>query len=215
MSPGSLAWHEVKIFFACPLLHTPGFCHPIFAIICFVPELPVAASASQVTFLAGKVFNTTTMLSKLFGPGNDSVPTSIGLLVLRLWLGLTLLLNHGIAKLKGFDSMASGFADPLKIGHTPSLALVVFAEVVAALLLAAGLITRFAALVLMIEMGVAFFLIHQRSFSGSHSGELAFIYLAGFAALFLAGPGRVSLDKKFFGGGGRGSSSKKSKSSER
>jgi|SRR5579872_2085372 len=155
------------------------------------------------------------MLSKLFAPGNDSLPTSMGLLALRLWLGVTLLLNHGVAKLKGFDSMASGFADPLKIGHTSSLALVVFAEVVASSLLAAGLITRFAALVLAVEMGVAFCFIHQRSFSGSHSGELAFIYLAGFVSLFLAGPGRISLDKKFFGGGGRGSSAKKSKSSER
>src|SRR5579864_6240331 len=120
------------------------------------------------------------MLSKLFAPGNDSLLTSLGLLVLRLWLGLTLMLNHGLAKLKGFDSMASGFPDPLKVGHTASLAMVVFAEVVAALLVAAGLLTRFAALVLMISFGVAFFMIHKGALSGSHSGEPAFIYLAGF-----------------------------------
>ena len=154
------------------------------------------------------------MFSKLFAPGNDSLPTSLGLLVLRLWLGLTLMLNHGLAKLKGFDSMASGFPDPLNVGHTASLAMVVFAEVVAALLVAAGLLTRFAALVLMISFGVAFFMVHKRALSGAHSGEPAFIYLAGFVALFLAGPGRVSVDKKLFGGG-RGSAPKKPKSSER
>jgi len=154
------------------------------------------------------------MLSKFFAPGNDSIPTSLGLVVLRIWLGLTLILNHGVAKLKGFDSMASGFPDPLKVGHTASLALVIFAEVVASLLLATGLLTRFAALVLMVNLGVAFFLVHQRALSGSHSGELAFVYLAGSVSLFLAGPGRFSLDKKFFGGS-RGSSAKKPKSSDR
>jgi putative oxidoreductase len=76
------------------------------------------------------------MFSKLFAPGNDSLLTSMGLLTLRLWLGLTLFLNHGLSKLKGFDSMASSFADPLKIGHKASFTLVVFAEVIAALMIA-------------------------------------------------------------------------------
>jgi putative oxidoreductase len=154
------------------------------------------------------------MFTKFFAPGNDSKLTSLGLLALRLTLGLTLMLNHGIAKLKGFNSMASGFPDPLKIGHTGSLALVVFAEVVASLLIEAGLLTRFGAVVLATNMGVAFFMVHKGTLSGEHSGELALIYLAGFITLFLAGPGRVSLDKRFFGGG-RGSSAKKSKPSDR
>jgi putative oxidoreductase len=63
-------------------------------------------------------------------------------------------------------------------------------------------------------MSVAFFLVHQRSLSGSHSGELAFIYLAVFIALFLAGPGCYSLDKRFFGAG-RNGSAKKARSSDR
>ncbi len=154
------------------------------------------------------------MFSRIFAPGRDAFLTSLGLLTLRLWLGLTLLLNHGIDKLKGFGTMSSGFPDPLKIGHSGSLALVVFAEVVASVLIATGLVTRFAALTLSINMAVAFFFIHKRALSGDHSGELAFIYLAGFVCLFLAGPGRISLDERFFGGS-RSGSSKKSKSSER
>jgi putative oxidoreductase len=151
------------------------------------------------------------MFAKFFAPGNDSLPTTLGLLVLRLSLGLPMLLVHGISKLKAYDTMASSFADPLKIGHIPSFTLVVFAEVVAASLIAAGLLTRFAALVLTINLSVAFFFVHQGSLSGSHSGEPAFIYLAGFVTLFLAGPGRLSLDKRFFGSG-RSGSPKKSKS---
>ena len=120
----------------------------------------------------------------------------LALLVLRLWLGLTMLLNHGRGKLMGFSEMAGKFSDPLGVGPTVSLSMAVFAEVVCAGLLALGLLTRFAALVLIILMAVAFFFVHGRALSGPSSGELAFIYLAGFVALFLAGPGRFSIDRK-------------------
>jgi putative oxidoreductase len=138
------------------------------------------------------------MLKAIFAPGNDSLPTSFGLLVLRLWLGLTMLINHGVAKLKGFADMSSGFPDPFGIGHTGSLVLVVFAEVVASLLLVSGLLTRFAALVLGINLTTAFVVAHKGSLSGGHSGELAFIYLAGFVLLLLAGGGRFSVDQTLF-----------------
>ena len=140
------------------------------------------------------------MFSKLFSPNNDSALTSFGLLTLRLWLGLTLLLNHGIEKLKAFDSMAPSFADPFKIGHTASFALVVFAEVVASALVALGLLTRFGALVLMVNMATAFVYAHKASLSGGHSGELPFIYLAGFTMLLFTGAGRFSVDQKVFRG---------------
>jgi uncharacterized membrane protein YphA (DoxX/SURF4 family) len=34
---------------------------------------------------------------------------------------------------------------------------------------------------------------------GEHNGELAFLYLLAYVVLFLAGPGRISADKAFFG----------------
>jgi putative oxidoreductase len=46
----------------------------------------------------------------------------------------------------------------------------------------------------MITMGVAFLLVHGAKFGGPKGGELAFIYLGGFLAIFLAGPGRFSID---------------------
>jgi len=36
------------------------------------------------------------MIKKIFAPGNDSALTSLGLLVLRLWLGLAMFFNHGL-----------------------------------------------------------------------------------------------------------------------
>ena len=143
------------------------------------------------------------MLKKLFAPGDDSCLTSAALLTLRLWLGLTMLLNHGLGKLTGFSTLAAKFGDPLGIGPSASLALAVFAEFFASILLVLGLVTRFAALVLAVNMTVAFFIAHKGALSGSHSGELAFIYLGGYVMLLLAGAGRISLDKSLFGGGGK------------
>ncbi len=143
------------------------------------------------------------MFKKLFAPASDSFCTSLALFIFRLWLGSTMLINHGLGKLEKFSSLGSDFADPLGVGHRPSLALVVFAEVVASLLLIVGLTTRFAALVLAINLAVAFVLVHKGSLSGAHSGELAFIYLAGYILLLIAGAGRISVDQNLFGGAGK------------
>lgn len=121
--------------------------------------------------------------------------SDLGLLVLRLWLGLSLACLHGWGKLVGFAEMAPKFTDPIGIGPQTALALTVFAEFVCGLLLAIGLFTRFAAAVLTILMAVAFFVVHGASLKmGPGSGELAFIYLAGFVMLLIAGGGRFSLD---------------------
>ena len=128
----------------------------------------------------------------------DFLPRSAdcGLLALRLWLGLTLFLGHGWTKLSTFSTMAPKFADPLGIGKMPSLGLATFAEAFCAILIILGLFTRPAALVLAINMGVAFVMVHKQAFKGPASGELAWLYLGGFVVLFLAGAGRFSIDTK-------------------
>jgi len=45
---------------------------------------------------------------------------------------------------------------------------------------------------------VAFALVHKMALSGASSGELAFIYLAGFLTLLVAGPGQFSADGILF-----------------
>ena len=68
-----------------------------------------------------------------------------------------------------------------------------------------GLLTRFGALTLVIDLAVAFIMVHKMAVGmAPHSGELAFIYLAGFAAILLAGPGKFSMDKALFGKGASG-----------
>ncbi len=116
------------------------------------------------------------------------------LLVLRVWLGFTLLGAHGLDKLTGFSQMAPQFAGVLPFGGPVNLGLVVFAEVVCSLLVAIGLFTRLASLILIINFAVAFGMAHHFVLKGPHSGELAFLYLGGFVTTLLAGAGRFSID---------------------
>jgi putative oxidoreductase len=90
------------------------------------------------------------------------------------------------------------FQDPLHVGAGASLVMVVIAEVCAAIFLAAGFLTRMAAAVLVIDMFVAFLMVHKTALSGQGSGELAFLYLAGYVILLIAGGGLFSLDTIVF-----------------
>lgn len=128
----------------------------------------------------------------------DFIPVSpaFGLLVLRVWLGLSMFLLHGLAKLKNFGGTVAMFQEKMGI---PSVfgAAAVIAESLFAILLVIGLATRVSAAFLATTMAVAFFKVHQMSLAaGPGSGELAFIYLAGFVTLFFTGAGRFSADSK-------------------
>lgn len=125
------------------------------------------------------------------------VPSSIdfALLVLRLWVGISMITLHGWTKLISF-STATSFADPLGIGWKASMALAIVGEVVGSLFLIFGLFTRLGALIGGVTMAVAFFITHQSQLSGASSGELAFIYLGAYAMLFFAGGGRFAVDMR-------------------
>lgn len=122
--------------------------------------------------------------------------TSIGLLVLRVGIG-GMMLVHGIAKVKKFGELSEGFPDPIGVGNSVSLILAIGAEVGCSVLLMVGLATRLASLPLAFTMGVALFVIHADDPWGKK--ELAAVYLLVYVALFLTGPGKVSLDYLWLG----------------
>ena len=117
----------------------------------------------------------------------------VGLLLLRLWLGASMVWLHGWGKLLSLFAGKLSFPDPLGLGSTPSFLLVIFAEVGCSVLLVLGLWTRWAALILAFNMGVAFFLVNGASLA---KGELAWLYFGGYLVLFVAGAGAISMDKK-------------------
>ncbi|MCF7689737.1 MAG: DoxX family protein [Cephaloticoccus sp.] len=122
--------------------------------------------------------------------------TDFALLFLRLTAGLTMLLNHGWGKVLNFSTMTENFPDVIGIGRVPGLVLIIFAEFVCAGLITVGWLTRFAALVLAIGMGVAFVAAHGMKLSQPGSGELALVYLLISLTLLFAGAGKFSIDGK-------------------
>ena len=131
------------------------------------------------------------------------VPTSVdfGLLVLRVLLGASMLWLHGWGKVKGFSSMFHRFSDPFGLGPEVSYVLAAGGEFFAAGLVVLGLFTRFAAFWTACVMGVAFFMVHDAALSGPRSGEMALLYLIGFASLVITGAGRYSFDARMGAGG--------------
>lgn len=137
-----------------------------------------------------------------------------GLLILRAGIGGCMLFGHGWKKVEmmfGLGAWAKDeaarkkavetFHDPhlgqFSLGPEWSLRCATFAEVVCSALLIIGFCTRFAAAGLIIVMAMAFFVIHQGVFK---AGEMSLVYLAGFTALLVSGPGKYSFDGN--GGGG-------------
>lgn len=121
----------------------------------------------------------------------DTANQSVALLFIRLFVGF-MMLTHGWAKLMNFGTLAGVFPDPIGLGSTLSLALIIFAEVGCSLLLIFGLLTRLATLPLMFGMFVAIFFAHAND--PFQVKELAVVYLGIYFMLFLAGPGRFSVD---------------------
>ena len=126
---------------------------------------------------------------------NDSARKTLeaaGHLVLRVSVSLLFLFGHGWAKLAGWAEKSATFPDPLHVGSRLSFALVIFAEVVCSALVAAGLLTRLAAVPPVIMMFVAFFVQHAADPFARR--ELAMLYGLAFVAILLLGPGEWSLD---------------------
>lgn len=121
--------------------------------------------------------------------------TALGLLVLRAFAGLLMLVQHGMPKLLGFSQRAATFSDPLGLGSTTSLVLAVFAEVFCALFVVLGLWTRVAAVPLVCTMLVAAFIVHADDPFAKK--ELALMYALPFVVLIFTGPGALSVEARW------------------
>jgi putative oxidoreductase len=102
--------------------------------------------------------------------------------------------SHGVPKLeKLFSDDPVKFADPIGIGMTTSLVLVVFAEVFCSIFVMIGLGTRLAVIPLLITMAVAAFLAHSGASFAEREASL--LYMLIYMILFITGSGKFSVDK--------------------
>ena len=132
----------------------------------------------------------------VFATGATGTAASVGLLLLRVLAGLSLFLKHGLEKLTGYSTMVQHFPDPIHIGPHATLAYALLSDGICSLLVVVGLGTRPAAFVIVVNLLTAFFLVHHAAFFSSGHVELVLVYIAVFAALVVAGPGRFSVDAR-------------------
>ncbi len=125
----------------------------------------------------------------LFGTDSDA---NLGLLILRVFIGAALL-SHGWGKMFGGLEQFTGFVASLGVPAPKLMAfLAAFAESFGAILLLIGLLTRPAALMILVTMAVAIF--------GAHGGEgfakqeAAWLYLVPALFFLRKGAGRWSVD---------------------
>lgn len=131
-------------------------------------------------------------MKKIYSTNLNLPGVDAGLLILRIGVA-TLMLTHGFPKLLTlFGSEEIVFADPIGLGQTTSFVLNVFAEFICSILILLGLGTRLAAIVLIINMSVAFFIVHASD--PFINKELAGIYLLLYIVLLIMGAGKYALD---------------------
>lgn len=133
---------------------------------------------------------------KLFSSKINSTAIDIALFILRVVSGAAML-THGYPKLvKLLTERPIQFGNPIGLGVETSMMLTTFAEFFCSILIILGLFTRYAALVLVINFSVIFFVVHKTA--PFMVKELPLLFLTVFLALMISGGGRYSLDRRFF-----------------
>ena len=131
------------------------------------------------------------LLKSLFYEPVTSSVKSFVLLMARIIFGF-MFLSHGIAKLHIYSDAPGTFPDPIGLGSTLSLWLVLFAEILCSTGFILGALFRLCLIPMIFTMCIAVFVIHASD--PLDIKELPLMYLAIFALLFITGPGRFSID---------------------
>jgi putative oxidoreductase len=132
-----------------------------------------------------------TAMKRLLSTSYTTFSFNLATLLLRFSLGI-LMIAHGYDKLVHFSAYKRDFYNFLHMGQTASICLNIFAEFFCSLFLMIGLFTRLTVIPLIINMVVAVFIVENSDFFGQ--GERATLFLAGFFAILLVGPGKASVD---------------------
>lgn len=114
------------------------------------------------------------------------------ILLLRLSFGLTMAFAHGLGKIPPSSQLidgVTGMGFPMPIAFAWAAAL---SEFLGGLFIALGLATRLSALSLSITMSVAAFIVHASD--PFRVKEMALAYLVVAIFVFIAGPGKYSID---------------------
>lgn len=117
-----------------------------------------------------------------------------GLLIFRLGVSYLMIAFHGWQKIENlFGDGEIKFADPIGIGVMASLVLATFAEFFCSILIALGILTRWAAIPLLVTMLVAVFGFHAED--PFIQKQLPTLFMFSYALILFAGGGKFSLGR--------------------
>mgnify|MGYP001765181000 CR=1 FL=1 len=130
-------------------------------------------------------------MKKLLSTNYSDWAFNLSMFLLRAGLGI-LMIPHGYDKLVHFASYKKDFLNFLGMGGTISLSLTIFAEFFCSIFLIMGLFSRFTVIPLIINMLVIILKAHNGDIFGD--GEHGSLFLIGYVAILLCGPGKASVD---------------------
>ena len=134
------------------------------------------------------------LLRRLLAPVPTPALLDAGLLLFRVLFGLTLLRVHGWDKMAHYAEEVASIPDPLGLGGPATMVFAIASDVVGAVLVVLGLVTRPAALLILGTTLVGLLLVHLAD--DWHGRDVPLVYSIMAFTLFLLGPGRYSLDAR-------------------
>lgn len=126
---------------------------------------------------------------------SEFVDAKTSAMIFRVLAAFFMIYGHGFGKVMNVLGGNFQFLDPIGIGPGASLILAAFAEGVCAFLILIGFWTRFASLILVLNMVVAVFFHHIPAGDAFGDFETAVLYLVAFIVIFLLGPGKFAVDE--------------------
>lgn len=114
--------------------------------------------------------------------------------VFRLFVA-SMFFMHGMQKIFGLFGGAGGAGMTVPLASLAWFAGII--EIIVGLLVFFGILTRLAAMVAIVEMAVAYFVVHlaRGIMPLLNGGELALLYFAAFLVILRYGAGKLSLEK--------------------
>ncbi len=120
----------------------------------------------------------------------------LGLLVFRVLAAVALIRTHGLPKLLNIQESIAHIPDPLNLGGVFSTYFAIFTNVICAIFIGFGFMTRLAALMVLLLTLSGLFLVHLSDPANVQDTPLIYSIVFGFIAYM--GAGKFSIDRKLF-----------------
>ncbi len=129
-------------------------------------------------------------------PNNIFISKDIAILIYRVLLSVSMINTHGMKKLLHMEETIAHIPDPTGIGGEASYVIAIIANVIGPIFVILGLTTRLAILPILSVTLMGLFVVHVAD--PWPVKDVPLMYSLAYLFLFFIGPGKYSLDYKFF-----------------